>query len=428
MADTNLTNLIINSLTRDEFHNADKSTHSNEVFLQKDHVGVYVGDVGIDGLDTTDVTSCITRIPQDIKLELNNGTLTLKAGSKVYIPNGVGVFDEVVRGSDLVYSFGTPSDGQYLVFNSQYFYLLSNCVSGATDSKAGQTYHSWYDTTNNLVKQYWADGSTPAKTDSLPVAIITISGGTITSIDQVFNGFGYIGSTIFALPGVKGLIPNGRNDDGSLKNTEITLSTVKIMNMASWMDGRTNAPLTLDPVAGVTGMDVDNKYWGSVTYLKDLASVCKYYALWYCAEDNKMHYFNGSAVESISQRVFVGSFDVDSNYKITSLNPKIVFHAVDYNDTEYIAHQAMPSNKSVSLTVGASGAHYIAPADGYFTAGISNGGYVELTTGPVSSSTNWTGGWARVFVPVKKGENMDLYYGEVTTWRFFKFVYANGAE
>lgn len=28
------------------------------------------------------------RIPQDIKLELNNGTLTLKAGSRVYVPNG----------------------------------------------------------------------------------------------------------------------------------------------------------------------------------------------------------------------------------------------------------------------------------------------------------------------------------------------------
>ena len=45
-------------------------------------------------------TNRILEIPQDIKLELNNGTLTLKAGSKVYVPNGAGVFD--------VYSF--PSD------------------------------------------------------------------------------------------------------------------------------------------------------------------------------------------------------------------------------------------------------------------------------------------------------------------------------
>lgn len=39
-------------------------------------------------------TNRILEIPQDIKLELNNGTLTLKAGSKVYVPNGPGVFNK----------------------------------------------------------------------------------------------------------------------------------------------------------------------------------------------------------------------------------------------------------------------------------------------------------------------------------------------
>jgi hypothetical protein len=39
-------------------------------------------------LNKTQVTNCITEIPQDIKLELANGVLTLKAGSKVYVPNG----------------------------------------------------------------------------------------------------------------------------------------------------------------------------------------------------------------------------------------------------------------------------------------------------------------------------------------------------
>ena len=41
-----------------------------------------------NAVDYSNVTNCITKIPQDIKLELNNGTLTLKAGSKVYVPNG----------------------------------------------------------------------------------------------------------------------------------------------------------------------------------------------------------------------------------------------------------------------------------------------------------------------------------------------------
>ena len=58
-------------------------------------------------LNKTQITNCITEIPQDIKLELNNGVLTLKAGSKVYVPNGFEAdgttrkFDEIVFDSDL---------------------------------------------------------------------------------------------------------------------------------------------------------------------------------------------------------------------------------------------------------------------------------------------------------------------------------------
>ena len=38
-----------------------------------------LNDVKNSSLDKTQITNCITKIPQDIKLELNNGTLTLKA-------------------------------------------------------------------------------------------------------------------------------------------------------------------------------------------------------------------------------------------------------------------------------------------------------------------------------------------------------------
>ena len=52
-------------------------------------------------------TNRILEIPQDIKLELNNGTLTLKAGSKVYVPNGPGVFDAVTVANDIKLAFLT---------------------------------------------------------------------------------------------------------------------------------------------------------------------------------------------------------------------------------------------------------------------------------------------------------------------------------
>lgn len=267
------------------------------------------------------ISNCITHIPQDIKLTLSNGTLTLKAGSKVYVPNGAGVFDEVVRNSDLVYSFGTPANGRYLVFNSQYFYLLSNCVSGATDSKAGQAYHSWYDTTNNLIKQYWADGSTPARTDSLPVAIITISGGVITSIDQVFNGLGYIGSTVFALPGVKGLVPNGRNADGSLKNIEWVASQV---------------------ITSTLTFGAQSYYFGVYNNNQELA----FYGKTITKYDEKNNVIIDTYPDPDVIRTgwsFFGECVADSNSKITSFTSKTVFHAVDYNEADFVVGFQRPT-------------------------------------------------------------------------------------
>ena len=402
--------------------------------------------VSVDGLANTDldnltatganianwsnnVSNCITEIPQDIKLELNAGTLTLKAGSKVYVPNGAGVFDEVTRTTDLVYNFGTPTDGQYLIFNSQYFYSLSNCVSGATDSKAGQTYHSWYDTSNNLIKQYWADGSSPAQTDSLPVAIITITNGTITSIDQVFNGFGYIGSTVFALPNIKWLTPNGRNADGTLNNTAVTLSVVKTMTMANYMAGRNSCPLIMLSNESIGGMDVNNNTWGTVSKLSDIKRSA--YSCWYCEEDNFVHYFNGSAVESLSPRAFVGTFNVDSNNKITSLKTKTVFHSLDYNDTEFIGHQAMPTKeKRYSFTVGVTGSSYVAPADGYvfcFKVGLGGDGFINIEASGLMAMQGFAtaGGDIRVSMPIKKGDSFVISYNGNTPQG--RFIYTVGS-
>lgn len=58
--------------------------------------------------NSTAITNCITEIPQDIKLELKDGTLTLKAGSKVYIPNG---FEANSTPTVKLYAWTEPSGG-----------------------------------------------------------------------------------------------------------------------------------------------------------------------------------------------------------------------------------------------------------------------------------------------------------------------------
>lgn len=183
----------------------------------------------------THITNCITKIPQDIKLELVDGTLTLKAGSKVYVPNGVGVFDEVVVESDvqlLASLTSTYVNGDY----SWCYNPTLNKIQGGNNllnqiqsvTYDGTEYCMFYDTTNNIIKYTTNSGSTWEEGYSLPFVITQLQNGTgITSIDQVFNGFGYIGNTIFVLPGVEGIIPNGFNEDSSIKNIHCQIEEVQ---------------------------------------------------------------------------------------------------------------------------------------------------------------------------------------------------------
>jgi hypothetical protein len=258
-------------------------------------------------LDYTNITNCITKIPQDIKLELKNGTLTLKAGSKVYVPNGAGKFKVVTISNDLSSNSSWTTNKVMLALNKNYngFYsfVLENQYSGTTEPSNPNAGTFWYDTTNNLIKRYsgtyWESGQT------FPICIANMVSRTgFSSIDQVFYGFGYIGSTAFALPGVKGLIPNGRNTDGSLKNTEFTIDTVKIKTM---QDDWTQEQEQFIDASGLYGRMIGDHYYDEVNnYNKRNDGAIMPYCSW------------GSATLTAG--------------RISNFTPKTSFHAVDYYD------------------------------------------------------------------------------------------------
>ena len=437
-------------------------------------------------INYNNISNCITEIPQDIKLELNNGTLTLKAGSKVYIPNGFETSTEplyawTVNGnnSEVYYTESeTPAVGDKTYNeNGTYTGYKVNEVSGTTlvlqkgsgsvveqvtvtRDTSKDTYFSkpdttkpkfdvkiidvdlsipkwnntvpglisitsnreiwialleqqysgisaptsqwalWYDTTNNKIKSSSDAGSTWKEGYCFPIAICTSNPSKWTSIDQVFNGFGYIGSTVFALPGVKGLIPNGRNADGSLKNIEFTLDKVSTYNcnMSSYFGIKLKGT---EPILGIYGEQLYNSSSNTVI-------------------------FNGV----VYKWMYSGSLTYSNNL-ITSFTPKTVFHALDYNDKSTISGWSMPSNRYIDLTLGASGTSYTAPANGFF--------FVEKVTEKVSqfllfntanmeqeslavNAGNWVGG----FVPVKKGMDCIIHYTASGAVRFFRFIYAEG--
>ena len=254
-------------------------------------------------LNETQITNCITEIPQDIKLSLNNGTLTLKAGSKVYVPNGPDVFDEYIVQSDIIVTDTIARTLVLFVNNSgsNLFYDIRDVYSGSTQPSIGQ-FAVWYDTANNIVKATVDGGSSWVTGLSLPICIATsASTNGFTSIDQIFNGFGYIGSTVFALPGVKCLIPDGRNEDRSLKNFKAEISTVKISaNTGSGRD-----IFVIDKYNNINRLPLS-------AYKFDI-------------ENNK--FINSS---DGADRFFCicGTTTGD----ITSFHPKAPFRAVDYND------------------------------------------------------------------------------------------------
>lgn len=196
------------------------------------------------------ITNCITEIPQDIKWELANNVFRVEVGSKVYVPNGAGKFDEVVFTSSVGIDGSSSGTNKWIIVYNYVSKNLersvaSNCASGSTQPTLNN-YGFWYDTTNNVIKRYVNNAWSYDKR-SLPICIVNCENNVITSIDQVFNGFGYIGSTVFVLPGVKGLIPDGRNADGTLKNLEIINSKVKTGQV---VNGNRTLVLTPSSVAG----------------------------------------------------------------------------------------------------------------------------------------------------------------------------------
>lgn len=204
---------------------------------------------------------------------------------------------------------------------------------------------TFYDTTSNVVQRY-DGGSLTISGLSFPIALITGDSTQITSIDQVFNGFGYIGNTIFVLPGVEALIPNGRNVDGTLKNKK-TVSSLFTKTESGYTGSQTLVlgNLTIDNYVTIK-YDVDNNFNVSSRGTKLTLCIC-----------------------GMIQRV---------NGIVTSLQVKNTFHAVDYS--EYKPEVDSKLNKSGDtmtgrLTMGANDIYFANP----------NGTYLHMIT----DGSNW---------------------------------------
>ena len=348
------------------------------------------------------ISNCTTKIPQDIKLELDNEYLVVKAGSKIYKPNGSGVFDTYIAQNDIRWT--TNSTGTYMVFwagSAIDIVSINNLYSGSTAPTGIAQYSVWYDTTNNVIKKTNDSGSTWQGIYTFPLCIInSVSGSGVVSIEQTFNGFGYIGSTVFVLPGVKGFIPNGRNTDGTLKSTSLNVSNV----ITKTFTGTANTILAVKTNVIIEGNGI-----------------------WYDSTNNYNYYSSSSTSPEIALPFATATL---TSGKISNFYTKKILTTVNKED---VVNLTMPSKKYIDLTLGTSGTNYIAPADGYFTInkGGSDGEWIYLldtSTGLSISSLYPASLNARLFIPVAKGRSIQIQYTASGTTNHFRFIYANGAQ
>lgn len=129
---------------------------------------------------------------------------------------------------------------------------------------------------------------------------------------------------------------------------------------------------------------------------------------------------------------------VDIDNIATDLNGKADTDLTNVTDTAKVlmSGMGMPSNKYVDLTLGASGASYTAPADGYvvFRRTSTAAGQTLQITNVYSGLQNFihngnTSSLLGCYLPVKKGDRYAIGYtlGSSAN-QVFRFIYAVGSE
>ena len=106
---------------------------------------------------------------------------------------------------------------------------------------------------------------------------------------------------------------------------------------------------------------------------------------------------------------------------------------VNTSGKSLISGLPMPSNRYTDLTLGASGSTYTAPANGWFAVSKTSGGtgkYIGLLNATsdfgVETYPNAATNNAKLIIPIKKNDVLQVIYSLTGTTNYFKFIYAEG--
>jgi len=235
----------------------------------------------------------------------------------------------------------------------------------------------------------------------------------------------YSGNEITVKAGLKVLMPNGRNADGTLKNIEYTVPSDYTLTLSHNYAGHFYLKLKTDGtiVYHYFGEQIVKNYSDLPTPASD-----KYYYC-YVEETNEWWQSSNGNPYVTNPMCTLGTFSTDTNNNVTSFNLNYSTNILKLSDSRYISAMSMPSPTYEDLTVGASGTTYTAPANGWVTAWAttnSNSNFLQIGSG--IWMTNWNvpnGSTSRVYIPIKRNEGFILNYSGVSISRF-RFFYAQG--
>lgn len=401
-------------------------------------------------------TNSLLEIPQRIKLDLTDGVLTIKSGSVVIVPYGVEdlttqypkgatflndnykVYDtQFVDGNFFVWveiqedrSCGTTQstiNNRTVWFNPQGGVNTGDgdFLFSGTTTPTGD-YAVWYDTTRNIITRTMDGGVTWTDYQSFPVVVGAFTKNYGFNSVQAFNGMGYIGSTVWVDKGVKILIPNGRNEDGTLNNIEYTSTKIITSSSTATQD----YVIRLGALGSLSQRQL--RYFLTVKSLEDLYKLDVNTSYYVHVTDENFTYFTSNGEWVVASDVPIATATLTQGV-VSNFQPKQPFRALDYNNKSEISGWAMPSNKYIDLTLGASGTSYTAPANGWVfarTKAGSNKSFLQInnsTTALQSFSNMYTvGARASGILPVQKGQVFSFGYETGDTVEFFRFIYAQG--
>lgn len=420
-----------------------------------------------DNLTYRNVTNCITEIPQRIKYTLEDGTLTIKAGTVAIVPYGLEDLTETypvgstfindnfkvvdtqyangkffvwveVQNDASISTFGSTAANVQITYGSSAWndefsinYFVTNIYSGATQPTTTSTNSLWYDTENNVIKTTADKGTTWVETiGTLPLMNGFVSSRTMTTINQVFNGIGYIGSTIFVDKDVKALFPDGTNPDGTVNNINWTNPQISVYTLGNITNYNYNfslyfssKPTANSPLDGIGVWTRNNIYESTTAPVTPGTNVS---ALWYNPDTKIWLQTVNDGVWTQTWRCPMATALATSGV-ISSFSQRQTFTAADAQDIPGVWHavSTITIANSVSITntntiysladyLPNDGVVYEVLLDGLVTTTATSGAYINLyiSSDILTSAPSVCGVRARTAATVDAKGNIILPVGK----------------